>query len=59
MSRTDRTHRDYFQDIPTWLAIKFMGKDDPSDSTTDQRKREWRKRQWKRDIEFDLNFPQW
>jgi hypothetical protein len=54
MSHTDRTHPDYFKEIPTWLSIRFMGKDNPSDSTIDQRKRTWRKREWKRDIEMEL-----
>jgi len=55
MSHSDRTNRDYYEEIPKWLAIKFMGKDDPSDSTTNQRKREWRKRQWRRDVEMELS----
>lgn len=53
MSHTDRTHRDYYEEIPTWLAVKFMGKDDPADSTIDQRKRQFRKRQWRHDIEME------
>ena len=54
MSHTDRTNPDYFKNIPVWLAIKFMGKNDPSSTTSDQRKRSWRKREWKRDMKMEM-----